>query len=437
VWNTNVATFVVLNGGELTGHPLTNDGLNGIKGFGLLSAPINNNTHIDAVGGTLIVDQAGNLWDGQARIGQLNAISGDLELRDNANYSFAGTIRADADRTVFADGFDFSFEAGSTLNLTKGTYRSVGIQGFPLSGDFGGTITVNAGGPSRLDIFGGAEFLGSSTTTLHDDLILDTPAGYIRVGAEFTGSGALVVPPQSTLTLEDGVVSDDLGVLIDNRGSLALGATPQLVFVGAAAQVSATAFQQSAGGSFHVELGGTGLEQFDRLELTDSATLDGTLRLRLFNAFVPVVGDTFDILSAPAGVVGAFVDVVQPNEMPPGLVFDVIYSPTLVRLLVMPELLGDYNLNGVVDAADYAVWRDTLGAAVTAFSGADGDGNGTVEAGDYDVWRAHFGQTAGVEAGAAIGQAATDVPEVPSLLLCLQVVGSVLYWLRSKRASIY
>ena len=27
-----------------------------------------------------------------------------------------------------------------------------------------------------------------------------------------------------------------------------------------------------------------------------------------------------------------------------------------------PQLVGDYNGNGIVDAADYAVWRDTLGS---------------------------------------------------------------------------
>ena len=58
------------------------------------------------------------------------------------------------------------------------------------------------------------------------------------------------------------------------------------------------------------------------------------------------------------------------------------------------NLAGDYNLNGTVDAADYTLWRDTLGAIVTPFSGADGSGNGVVDQADYDVWKAHFGQTA-------------------------------------------
>lgn len=54
---------------------------------------------------------------------------------------------------------------------------------------------------------------------------------------------------------------------------------------------------------------------------------------------------------------------------------------------------GDYNQNGVVDAADYTVWRDSLGDSVPAFTGADGDGNGIVDQQDYLVWRTNFGAT--------------------------------------------
>ncbi len=59
-----------------------------------------------------------------------------------------------------------------------------------------------------------------------------------------------------------------------------------------------------------------------------------------------------------------------------------------------PTLLGDYNQNSVVDAADYIAWRKTLGATgLVAYTGADGSGNGTIDPADYNVWRAHFGQT--------------------------------------------
>ncbi|TWT36589.1 Laminin G domain protein [Posidoniimonas corsicana] len=53
---------------------------------------------------------------------------------------------------------------------------------------------------------------------------------------------------------------------------------------------------------------------------------------------------------------------------------------------------GDYNRDGQVDAADYTVWRDTVGVAVaTPGAGADGDYNGVVDDADYAVWRSHFG----------------------------------------------
>ncbi len=52
---------------------------------------------------------------------------------------------------------------------------------------------------------------------------------------------------------------------------------------------------------------------------------------------------------------------------------------------------GDYNGNGVVDAADYTFWRDQVGQTPVAGTGADGNANGSVETGDYDFWRARFG----------------------------------------------
>jgi hypothetical protein len=57
-------------------------------------------------------------------------------------------------------------------------------------------------------------------------------------------------------------------------------------------------------------------------------------------------------------------------------------------------LAGDYNGNGVVDAADYVAWRDNPGA----FGGNPAG---------YNTWRANFGRTAG--SGAAV--AAASVPE--------------------------
>jgi hypothetical protein len=50
---------------------------------------------------------------------------------------------------------------------------------------------------------------------------------------------------------------------------------------------------------------------------------------------------------------------------------------------------GDYNRDTVVNAADYTLWRDTLGS--NSDYRADGNGNFLIDDGDYDFWKARFG----------------------------------------------
>jgi hypothetical protein len=75
-------------------------------------------------------------------------------------------------------------------------------------------------------------------------------------------------------------------------------------------------------------------------------------------------------------------------------------------------IAGDYNLSGTVDAADFVVWRNSLGSVVPAYSSADGDGNGIIDQNDYGVWRANFGRTltATAAVSGAIPEGRTDSP---------------------------
>src|SRR6185369_6804948 len=78
-----------------------------------------------------------------------------------------------------------------------------------------------------------------------------------------------------------------------------------------------------------------------------------------------------------------------------------------------PTLPGDYNGNGAVDAADYVMWRKTLGSSVPNYTGADGSGNGVIDQGDQAVWRAHFGETiSAVGARRLVAAANTATPEL-------------------------
>jgi Dockerin type I domain/Planctomycete extracellular len=80
-----------------------------------------------------------------------------------------------------------------------------------------------------------------------------------------------------------------------------------------------------------------------------------------------------------------------------------------------PALLGDYNEDHTVNAADYTVWRNSLGqTGVTPFSGADGDGDGQITQADYSVWKNHFGAMLPPGAGgAALAAAVVEQPMEP------------------------
>jgi microcystin-dependent protein len=68
--------------------------------------------------------------------------------------------------------------------------------------------------------------------------------------------------------------------------------------------------------------------------------------------------------------------------------------------------VGDYNRNGIVDAADYTVWRNSVGTANLA---ADGNGDEVIDGLDLAVWKMHYGETS----SAGSGQASADAPAVP------------------------
>ena len=106
---------------------------------------------------------------------------------------------------------------------------------------------------------------------------------------------------------------------------------------------------------------------------------------------VPVSADgTYDVLFSG----GSFANYATTATITSGRNVKVDY---LVQAVAM--LLGDYNENGAVDAADYVVWRNQMGSG-TALPNDDTPGVGND---DYTRWRARFGNTlAGSSAEAAV-----------------------------------
>jgi hypothetical protein len=80
--------------------------------------------------------------------------------------------------------------------------------------------------------------------------------------------------------------------------------------------------------------------------------------------------------------------------------------------------LGDYNLNGLVDAADYTTWRNSLGQTGVNLD-ADGTLDGNIDQEDYHVWKTHYGLDLTSGAGEAAGVEPIAAPEPATATLAL------------------
>ncbi len=87
-------------------------------------------------------------------------------------------------------------------------------------------------------------------------------------------------------------------------------------------------------------------------------------------------------------------------------------------------ILGDYNRDGVVNLADYTVWRDSLGSQVADGAGADGNGNGEIDSADYMTWKSAYRSAAAVTS--------MGVPE-PRAFALLAVFAAALPLMRATR----
>jgi hypothetical protein len=153
--------------------------------------------------------------------------------------------------------------------------------------------------------------------------------------------------------------------------------------------------------------------------LVIQATGSQNIRASLFadDGTTELVGQTL-AYNASAFPNGFQIGLAQSVGVPNGA-YPVDVAIDWVRLTTS-GLLGDYNHDGIVDAADYTIWRDTLGS--TTNLAADGNGNGVIDSGDYDVWKSNYGNHSGSAAGSS---ANTAVPEPATIALAMIVAASL------------
>jgi autotransporter-associated beta strand protein len=259
----------------------------------------------------------------------------------------------------------------------------------------GGNLVLGGGSRTYLGSaasHGGAINLNGYTLELNGALLVNNGAidGTVNVNYGSTAKGA---GTYATVNVTDG-------------GVYAPGNSPGIV---TASAVTFSNTSTIAGPTLQIEIAGTTAgAQYDRLNVTGALSLGGTLAVSLVSGFAPAAGNSFDILDW--GTLSGTFQTIGLPALTSGLMWNASQLYTTGTLRV--NIAGDYNSNGIVDAADYVVWRKTIGQTGVGLA-ADGNVNNQIDQGDFDTWRAHLGQTAG--SGASV----TAIPEPPSIVLLI------------------
>ena len=171
-------------------------------------------------------------------------------------------------------------------------------------------------------------------------------------------------------------------------------------------------FSQDSDGSILFDI--SAADSFDQLMVGGVAALDGSLLLTLKDGFTPGAADTFVLLDADS-LSGEFANegvggrvMLEDGSGSFAISYDAL-NGTVTASDFLAGLAGDYNADGIVDAADYTVWRDNVGAAPgTLLNDIDG---GVIGQAQYDTWVANYGSSL----SAHVSSQSSAIPE-PSTL---------------------
>jgi hypothetical protein len=253
---------------------------------------------------------------------------------------------------------------------------------------------------ATLEVSGGGHVWAKSTLEL-GSATLQLSGGSIDVGA-------LVGPPETNVVRVGLGGSFSCGSAVPNVhnffGDVHVGGSPGTLNV-------IGNYTQDAGSDVSFSISGTNPgTDYSQLVVGGNLQLAGTLTFVFQNGFAPHSGQTFDLIT-----VGGTSQVANTQIQFQNLsqIFTYSFAPFsggyrltfLSSTQYAPEVPGDWSGDGVVDIADYVVWRNYLGTRFTQF--------------DYNTWRSHFGQSAA--SGTAIKMGAA-VPEPAALILLIVAV---------------
>lgn len=229
-------------------------------------------------------------------------------------------------------------------------------------------------GPGQLTFTWQVDTQGLSSTWRND---ISGTGGLTKTGGgtlTLTGANTYVGPTLISggrLLVNGSIISDStvmrdgtLGgtgqvgrVLVKSGGTLAPGNSPGTL-------LASGSVVQEAGSNLAIEIDGTGTGNgagnYDRLVLTgvgSTYTAGGSFNALLrgiggsaSNTYSPPLGQGFQVVSAPGGLLGSFDTLLQPPAgLLPGTRFDLVYGATGLALYATPSSYADIGAAGVVN----------------------------------------------------------------------------------------
>jgi hypothetical protein len=278
-----------------------------------------------------------------------------------------------------------------------------------------GTVVVDAPGQHAgvLTVGALASFSGTLNITggwlrVADELVIGIPSakGTVNLSGGVLATAELSAGPFGTFNFTGGTLhADAVNFDLENKG-------------GTIAPGNSISNTQVAGdltltsGAVEIELSSE--DHADSLLVDGEVLLGGSLNIVPIDGFTPESGDSWHIIAA-GGISGQFASITPGyfvEKQGNNLMLFVGDGPPIV-------LAGDYNDDGVVDAADYVVWRSAIDNNPSLPN--ETASPGVIDTADYDAWRANFG--AAFSANIAAG--GVSVPEPTGLLLLATAFGSL------------
>jgi hypothetical protein len=254
-------------------------------------------------GGSISSNSTANFSDGTLTGGEWKAFD-----NSRLHLSFGSVLTTNA-ATIVLDGFNSQFDGLANLNsvAAQGSFTIQNSRRWTAKGAFNNQGAVAVGSGSTFTTPG--TYLQTAGTTLLDGGTLAAALVDLE-GGILTGSGTIAANVQNAAEIDIGSI--DAAGLITVTGD----------------------YTQTSAGVLSLKIGGYNPgTDFDQLNVSGTATLDGTVNISLLNGFTPTDGDGFQILTF-AAVTGDFA-TYNGLDLGNGLSFTPVYDSNSLTLVTM------------------------------------------------------------------------------------------------------